>query len=347
LADSGRALSVLVVEDSATDTKLLIHALRTSGLRPEWERVETASQLEEALRRRGWDAVLSDSGLPGFGARAALELTKKLAPGVPFFVVSGAIQRETADDLRRLGAVDCIGKESLERLAPAILVKMAAPNASARTSPGEKLRTKRAHEAPRVLVATAPLLSCAGLAALVTRMGAEVVGQAQSGIDALRLIRSQKPDVALVAMDLHGTDGLEVTRRVAKDARGTRVLIIGSYASAELVREAFAAGASGWLARDADEAELERAVRAVARGEVWLNPDRSLGEMQPSLTPRQREVLQLIVDGLSTSAIALRLHISVKTVETHRTALMARLDIHNVAGLVHYAISSGIIHRHT
>jgi DNA-binding NarL/FixJ family response regulator len=113
------------------------------------------------------------------------------------------------------------------------------------------------------------------------------------------------------------------------------------------VREAFAAGASGWLARDADEAELERAVRAVARGEVWLNPDRSLGEMQPSLTPRQREVLQLIVDGLSTSAIALRLHISVKTVETHRTALMARLDIHNVAGLVHYAISSGIIHRHT
>ena len=122
----------------------------------------------------------------------------------------------------------------------------------------------------------------------------------------------------------------------------------------EYVLQALRAGASGYLLKGATPVELEMAVTAVARGETYLSPAmskhvvedyvrRSGAEPAPSLTPRQREVLQLVAEGRSTKEIAARLGLSVKTVETHRTQLMARLDIHDIAGLVRYAIRVGLV----
>jgi DNA-binding NarL/FixJ family response regulator len=122
----------------------------------------------------------------------------------------------------------------------------------------------------------------------------------------------------------------------------------------DYVRKALGAGASGYLVKTAPHRELEQALAAVIRGEIWLSPSIArtviddVGRSAPQhdeLTPRQREILQLIAEGHTTKQIARRLHIGVKTVETHRSQLMERLDIHNIAGLVRYAIRSGIIHE--
>jgi DNA-binding NarL/FixJ family response regulator len=130
------------------------------------------------------------------------------------------------------------------------------------------------------------------------------------------------------------------------------VLVLSMHDDPEYVREALSAGASGYLLKTAPRRELELALAAVIRGEIWISPSiaRSMvddiGRRAPNhdeLTPRQREILQLIAEGHTTKQIARRLHIGVKTVETHRAQLMERLDIHNIAGLVRYAIRSGII----
>jgi DNA-binding NarL/FixJ family response regulator len=133
--------------------------------------------------------------------------------------------------------------------------------------------------------------------------------------------------------------------------------MLSMHSDREYVRQALAAGASGYLLKTADRGELETALATVARGEVWLSPriaptviqDLTLNPAGPEprrtgedLTPRQREVLKLIVEGHSTRDIARRLGISVKTVETHRAQIMARLDIHHVPGLVRYAMRVGI-----
>src|SRR5262249_43607159 len=135
----------------------------------------------------------------------------------------------------------------------------------------------------------------------------------------------------------------------------SRVIILSMHASEEYVLQALKAGAAGYLLKEADIAELELAVKSVARGESYLSPAvskhvigsyvrRTRGESNAPelLTPRQREVLQLIAEGRSTKEIARLLNVSVKTVETHRMQLMERLDIHDVAGLVRYALRVGL-----
>ena len=135
-----------------------------------------------------------------------------------------------------------------------------------------------------------------------------------------------------------------------------RVLMLSAHADDDYVKQALRAGAAGYLLKDAAISELEVAVGAVARGETYLSPSISKqviadyirrvgGEASPLelLTSRQREILQLIAEGHSTKEIGRILHVSPKTVETHRTQLMERLDIHDVAGLVRYAIRSGVL----
>ena len=154
-----------------------------------------------------------------------------------------------------------------------------------------------------------------------------------------------------------GLNGLEAAARIAKEYPEVRVLMLSAHANEEYVRQALCAGAAGYLLKEGGIAELELAVRAVARGETYLSPAiskqvvadyvRHAGtEASPRqlLTPRQREILQLIVEGHSTKEIARTLHLSVKTVETHRTQLMERLDIHDIAGLIRYAIRAGMLH---
>jgi DNA-binding NarL/FixJ family response regulator len=195
----------------------------------------------------------------------------------------------------------------------------------------------------------------AGLGAMLRQLGVEVVGEAESGGQALHLVERLCPDLVLLDIVLPEINGVEAARRIRRRHPDTRVLIVSLYDDEEYVRSALEAGADGYLLKGADADELGEGVGAVMRGETYVSP--ALGAMLATgrqhvsatrrqlaaLTDRQRQVLQMIAEGHSTRDIAHILKISVKTVETHRTQLMKRLDIHDVAGLVRFAIRSGVV----
>ncbi len=179
----------------------------------------------------------------------------------------------------------------------------------------------------------------------------EVVAEAADGETALNLVEHHRPDVLVTDIEMPGLTGIELTERVARDWPETKVLIISMHQTKEYATKAISSGAAGYLLKDAGASEFEAAVRAVFRGENYLSPAISAhlvaeytrlahAEQQAGepLTPRQREVLQLIAEGLPTKGIARRLSISAKTVDAHRAQLMERLNIHDVAHLVRYAI---------
>jgi DNA-binding NarL/FixJ family response regulator len=209
----------------------------------------------------------------------------------------------------------------------------------------------------RIVLADDHTLVRAGFRALLQSFpDFTIVGEAANGKDALRLIEDLDPDVALIDISMPGLNGLETTVRATKEHSRTRVIILSMHADEEYVSQAIAWGAAGYLLKKASETELELAVRAVARGDNWLSPGvsrpvfasyarnpQALHGHFDVLTPRQREVLQLIAEGNSTKEIARRLELSVKTVETHRAQIMDRLGIHGVQGLVRYAIRMGIV----
>jgi DNA-binding NarL/FixJ family response regulator len=207
----------------------------------------------------------------------------------------------------------------------------------------------------RVLLADDHTLVRAGLRKLVESMaGMEVVGEADDGLALIALAERLQPNLMDIAMP--GLNGLEATLRVQKVSPETKVLILSMHQNEEYVRQALRHGASGYMLKDAAPMELELALKAVLRGETYLSPAVSKGVVSDyvqrlrgdepqgaQLTPRQREVLQLVAEGHSTKEIARRLDLSVKTVDTHRTQLMKQLDIHEVAGLVRYAMRVGLI----
>lgn len=213
----------------------------------------------------------------------------------------------------------------------------------------------------RILLADDHNLVRAGMRALLNELpDMEVVAETGNGQEALRLIGETKPDLALVDISMPGLNGLEVAERAGKEYPRTRIVILSMHLDDEFVRRALVSGAAGYVLKNADRNELEMALRAVARGDTWLSPgvSRRVAEAyargRPAaatadgpfevLTPRQREVLQLIAEGLSNKEIATRLDLGVKTVESHRMELMERLGIHGVAGLVRYAIRVGLVH---
>jgi DNA-binding NarL/FixJ family response regulator len=208
-----------------------------------------------------------------------------------------------------------------------------------------------------ILLADDHTLVRAGIRALIEQLPTvKVVGEAKDGREALRLVKERKPDLILMDVAMPGLNGLEATARVSKEFPDVRVIILSMYANEEYVREAINAGAAGYLVKRSAATELERAITAVARGEKYFSPlvsahvnrdrdgrlsvDRAFIER---LTPRQREILQLVAERHSTKDIAGILSISVKTVETHRAQLMERLDIHDVPGLVRFAIRAGLV----
>lgn len=214
----------------------------------------------------------------------------------------------------------------------------------------------------RILLADDHALVRAGMLALLRELpGVTVVADTGDGREALRLIREHKPDIALIDISMPGLNGLEVAARVAQDHAGTRVIIVSMHSDDESVRRALMADAAGYLLKNSDRSELELALNTVARGDTWLSPALTKrvvaaftqgardgrvggGAAIEVLTPRQREVLQLVAEGHSNKEIASRLSVALKTVETHRTELMERLGIHGVAGLVRYAIQIGLVH---
>lgn len=207
----------------------------------------------------------------------------------------------------------------------------------------------------RVLLADDHHLVRAGFRALVERIpGFEVVAEAVSGREALQLVEKHRPDVVLMDIMMPELDGLGAAAQVAAISPHTRVLILSMNAGAESVLGAVRAGAAGYLLKDVSPAEMELALRAVASGQTYLCSAASrhviagyvhgaAASPLERLTPRQREVLQLIAEGCTTKEVASRLGIGVKTAETHRAQLMQELDIHDVAGLVRFAIRSGLV----
>lgn len=183
-----------------------------------------------------------------------------------------------------------------------------------------------------------------------------VVAEADDGLAALALAREKLPDIAVLDITMPGMNGLEVTRHLAREAPSVRVIILSMHSDRRYVLEALRAGARGYLLKDAGFEDLLIAVRAVADGRLHLGA--SVGEQVirdylslagdrqdgvfSVLTGREREVLQLLAEGLATKEIADRLSLSAKTIETHRKAVMDKLEIHSVAELTKYAIREGL-----
>jgi DNA-binding NarL/FixJ family response regulator len=214
----------------------------------------------------------------------------------------------------------------------------------------------------RILLADDHTLVRAGIRSLLEKMpaGIEIVGEAANGREALELIRSTMPDIALIDVAMKELGGLEALPRITKNFPSVKVIILSAHANEEYVIRALRNGAAGYMLKDAATAELELAIKSVAEAKTYLSPSISrtvidsylerVGNVSSPLehlTGRQRETLQLIAEGKNTKEIAGMLGISIKTVEAHRLQLMGRLDIHDVPGLVRYAIRSGLVSPET
>ncbi|MFN2291447.1 MAG: response regulator [Anaerolineae bacterium] len=209
----------------------------------------------------------------------------------------------------------------------------------------------------RVLLADDHTLVRAGFRAILEALpDVHVVAEAGDGREALRLIEQHQPNVALMDIAMPGLNGLEAAGRVSEAYPHVRVIILSMHANEEYVIRALQSGAVGYLLKDASPGELDTALHVAAQGQTYLSPQvsghvaeyvRRAGESDDCafdrLTPRQREVLQLVAEGHTTQSIAHKLGLSVKTIETHRSNLMKCLGIHDIAGLVRYAVQKGVV----
>ena len=209
----------------------------------------------------------------------------------------------------------------------------------------------------RVLLADDHTLVRAGVRGLLQSLaGIEVVGEAEDGHEAVRLVEELHPDVVLLDIGMPGLNGLDAASRLAGPDRHARVLILSMHSSEEYVLRALRAGCAGYLLKRSAVSELEVAVRAVARGDTYLSPavskqvvddyvDRTGGSPDPldALTPRQREILQLVAEGYTSKEIAERFGLSFKTVEAHRAQIMERLHLDDLPALVRFAVRVGLV----
>lgn len=182
----------------------------------------------------------------------------------------------------------------------------------------------------------------------------EVVAEAGNGLEAIQMVERFHPDVAVVDLMMPGVTGLEVTRQIHAE---TRVIILSMHANEAYVLEALRVGASGYVLKDSTASDLVEAIHAVIEGRRYLSPllsERAIAaymqktEASPvnpyeTLTPREREVFQLVVQGLSNNEISAKLSLSPRTVEIHRGNMMRKLDLHNQVDLIRFAIKKGIL----
>jgi DNA-binding NarL/FixJ family response regulator len=209
----------------------------------------------------------------------------------------------------------------------------------------------------RVLLADDHEMVRVGLRSILEKgCGATVVAEAEDGRTAVRLARELTPDVAFLDITMPGLNGIEATREIRIDSPGTRVIAVSMYSDRQFVSEILRAGASGYLLKNGAAREVGPALDAVLAGRVFLSP--SIAEVvvdafvrRPAeqtetpfdlLSGREREVLQLLAEGLTNKEIASNLNLGIKTIETHRAQLMEKLRIHTVAGLTKYAIRHGL-----
>jgi DNA-binding NarL/FixJ family response regulator len=212
----------------------------------------------------------------------------------------------------------------------------------------------------RILLVEDHALVRAGIRELLNKIEhVTVVGESSTGREALEALQSQPVDIVLMDIAMPDMSGLEALTRIRQLQQSIRVIMLSMYANEEYVLQALRSGAQGYLLKDSGRVELELAIQAVAQGQTYLCPvvashvsaymrrvDVPVDappQRDPLLTPRQTEILHLIAEGHTTQEIAQALTISAKTVETHRAQLMQRLGIYDIAGLVRYAVRTGII----
>jgi len=210
----------------------------------------------------------------------------------------------------------------------------------------------------RVLVVDDHVIVRDGICALLALAGdIEVVGEAANGSEALKMVEELEPNVVLMDMAMPIMGGLEATRRICKEFPTTKVLVLTQYDDKEYVFPVIEAGASGFISKVAASSELAAGIRSVFRGDSFLSPpvakllvegyqhsgERTSQDPYETLTDRERDVLKLVAEGFTTQEIADLLKVTPKTVEGHKTNLMAKLDIHNRIELVKYALRKGII----
>ncbi len=210
----------------------------------------------------------------------------------------------------------------------------------------------------RVLLADDHTILRDGIRALlVDQADIEVIGEAEDGLSTVKMVGKLKPDVVIMDIAMPLLNGLEATRQIQRDYPQVKVLILTMHENEEYIRQVLAAGALGYVLKDAAAHDLLGAIRAVHRGEAVLSPAITRlviedylrwGDIRPAdtsngLTPREREILQLIAEGYTNKEIAEILSLSVKTIQSHRSNLMSKLDLHDRGELIKYAIQKKII----
>ena len=205
----------------------------------------------------------------------------------------------------------------------------------------------------RVVLADDHVLVRESLKSLLEREGFQIVAEASDGQEALRRVESLKPDIAVMDISMPSLNGLEAARGIRLASPKTKSILLTQHDEEQYVSEALEAGVKGYVLKSQVASDLIQAIRQVSRGEVYLSPRVSGAVMEAYraksekprdlLTARERQVLQLVAEGKSTKDVASVLGISVKTAESHRTRLMHKLDIHETASLVLYAVRRGIV----
>lgn len=207
----------------------------------------------------------------------------------------------------------------------------------------------------RVLLADDHQIVREGLRGLLEKAGHTVIGEAADGHEALRLARTLAPEIAVLDLSMPLLNGLDVAREIRRLSPEIKTILLTMYTDRAYVLQAMKAGAKGYVLKTQAAEDLIRAIREISRGEVYLSPgvaasvvDAYLDKTDVAddpLTPRERQILQLVAEGKTTKEVARLLNISFKTAETHRNHIMKKLDIHEVAGLVRYAIHHGLLHN--
>ena len=204
----------------------------------------------------------------------------------------------------------------------------------------------------RVLLADDHLIVCQSLKAVLEREELQVVGEAADGREAVRLARALRPDVAVLDVSMPLLNGLDAAREIQKACPRTRTILLTMHGEDTYVLQALQMGIRGYVLKSQAAMDLVRALQEVSRGAVYLSPGvsgavveayRTKKDLRDPLTPREREVLQLVAEEKTTKEVATLLGVSIKTAEYHRNSVMRKLDIHETASLVRYAIRRGLI----
>lgn len=211
----------------------------------------------------------------------------------------------------------------------------------------------------RTIIADSQPVVRTGLRSLLSSEPAfDLVGEAADGAEAVALATAAQPEIAILDIDLSGVGGLEAARQIRARSPATRVIFFTVHTTEKYLRECLKAGARGYLLKDAAEAEILEAIRAVRDGRAYLSPDvsrtvadgvvRGLADSSPPdeydrLSVREREVLQLLVEGSCTKEIASALNLAVCTVESHRTSIFRKLKVHSIPQLILYAVRKGVV----